>query len=57
MLERGRVDGYLDTTDEIEFYLEQLQLDADQYQIEALYPRSLPALCRYTQIRHVDCDL
>ncbi|MDY0094397.1 MAG: transporter substrate-binding domain-containing protein [Candidatus Vecturithrix sp.] len=41
MLERGRVDGYLDTTDEIEFYLEQLQLDAEQYQIEALWTRNL----------------
>lgn len=41
MLEKDRVDGYLDTTNEIEFYRDKLQLDAALYQIEPLWTRDL----------------
>ena len=41
MLEKDRIDGYLDTTDEIEIYLEELQFDPTLYQIEPLWTRDL----------------
>ncbi|GAK59140.1 hypothetical protein U27_06116 [Candidatus Vecturithrix granuli] len=41
MLEKDRIDGYLDTTDEIETYLEELQFDPTFYHIEPLWTRDL----------------